>query len=64
MYSSYYLVGNNLRRSFPSPPTLSLEQVGFATLLCVSTTLKAIRIDLACSCFHASNCAKQNEVVL
>jgi hypothetical protein len=30
----------------------------------VSTTLKAIRIDLTCSCFDASNCTKRYEVDL
>jgi hypothetical protein len=30
--------------------------VGFVTLLCVSTVPKEVRIDLAWSCFDASNC--------
>jgi len=42
--------------SFPSLETLSLGAVGYATLLCISTLPKEVRIDLAWSWFDASNC--------
>jgi hypothetical protein len=41
----------NLVCSFPFVESFSLELVGFATLLCVSTTLNEMRINLAWLCF-------------
>jgi hypothetical protein len=37
--------------------TFSLERVGFATLLCVSTSLEEMRIGLAWSYFDVRNCS-------
>jgi hypothetical protein len=49
-------LGINLVRSSPSLETFSLELVGLAALLCVSTTLKEMRISLSWSCFDVKNC--------